>query len=233
MVSVVERLELTCAGSEVAQITEHLSAEEDLVVDVIETFDDTITPRLSFGNEDDLNSQLQTGTQEESQASWIAIGAAEREFVVQLEETRKAESSPSSKEALHNGSIVLPADRFKRHGVAVDIDEVEAIEADTAVKIAGTDQIELMNNVPPLGAKVRVWRSAGTIRSFGREAVSSKNPVDRPWVRNGGHSETPKFPLDRHSPALGVLMGLKLPSHLAHQRIDRMRCLGRLSMRSP
>jgi hypothetical protein len=57
MVSVVKGFELTRGGLEIAQITELLSAEEDFVVDVVETLDDAITPRLSFGNEDDFNSR--------------------------------------------------------------------------------------------------------------------------------------------------------------------------------
>jgi hypothetical protein len=169
---------------EIAQITELLSAEEDFVVDVVETLDDAITPRLSFGNEDDFNSQLQTGAEEEPHSSWIAIGAAEGEFIIQLEETRKSESRPSSKEALHNVLIALPADCFQCHSIATGIDEMQPIEADTTVKVAGTDQIELMNNVPLLGTKTGIGCATWTVGSLGREAVASKNPVDRPGIGN-------------------------------------------------
>ena len=180
MVGVVEGLELAGVSLEIVQITELMSAEEDLVVDVVEALDNAITPRLSFRNEDDFNSHLQTGAQEQSQASWIAIGAAEGEFVVQLEVARESQSTPSMQEALYNGLIVLRPNRFERNGVAVGIDEVKSIKPNTAVKIPGTDQIQLMNNIPLHGTKAGIGYSPRSIGLLGREAVSLKNPINRP-----------------------------------------------------
>ena len=64
MVRVVEGLKLAAVGLEVVQTTELMSAEKDLVVDIVKVFDDAITPRFSFGDEDDFDSHLQTGAQE-------------------------------------------------------------------------------------------------------------------------------------------------------------------------
>ena len=50
--------------SGIGQVMELLSTEEDLVVNVVEMFDNAVAPGLTFTDEDNFDSHAQTGLQE-------------------------------------------------------------------------------------------------------------------------------------------------------------------------
>ena len=83
-VGVINRIE----DRKIIEIAELMLAKEQLVVDVVESFDDTVAPGFCFRDEDGLHTQLETESQKQSKASRIAVGSTEGEFIVHLEVAR-------------------------------------------------------------------------------------------------------------------------------------------------
>jgi len=167
MIVVMEVLELGKVTSKMLQATEPLLTEEELIVDVVEPFDDTVTPGFSFGDKEHLHTQLQAGSDQQAETPRIAIRSSKRELVVQLEVVGQSQTTPGGKKCLYDGLITLGRDRFQRHGITEGIDEMQAIESCSAMQIPRADEVKLMNNIRSLGPEGRIGSSPWLVSGLG------------------------------------------------------------------
>jgi hypothetical protein len=144
MMFVVEAFEGPQFAAEVDQRTKVLSAKEAFVVGIVESFDNAVTPRFPFRDKDDFDAQVEAQPDHEPKASGIAIRSSERELVVDLEVSGKAQTVPLSQEGLAKGHVVLGDDCFQGNSITADIDDVEAVETNSAGEMARPDKVHLV-----------------------------------------------------------------------------------------
>jgi hypothetical protein len=130
--------------TEMVQIGEPLTMEKQLVVRVVEAFHHTVAPRFSFGDKHHLDAKVETQTDQQAEASWVTVGASERELVVQLQIARDPQALPLRQKCLTNGLCTLAGKGLQGDSVAAGIHEVEGIEARTPNEIAGSHQVHLV-----------------------------------------------------------------------------------------
>jgi hypothetical protein len=76
VIRVMMGLEIPGLGSEVPVTRKPLDSKETLVIGIIKAFDRSITPRVSKRNEDGLNPQRETESENNLQRPWVAIAPA-------------------------------------------------------------------------------------------------------------------------------------------------------------
>jgi hypothetical protein len=73
MVLVVKLLKDVYFVSERVQVWESLTSEKALVVGIVETLDDAVSPGFAFGDKDDFNPELETQADNQTEAPWVFI----------------------------------------------------------------------------------------------------------------------------------------------------------------
>ena len=147
VVPVVMELEIPGLRSEVTVTPKPLDSKETLVIGVIKAFDRPITPRFSNGDEDDLDPQRETKSENHPKGARIAVAPTESQFVVQLEKIGHPHGLPASDQALGNGLVVLAALGMKKDAMAVKVHDIERKETAIVLDITGADQIGLTDVV--------------------------------------------------------------------------------------
>ena len=140
-------LEIPGLGSEVTVTPKPLDSKETLVIGVIKAFDRSITPRFSNRNEDGLDPQSETKSENNAKGAREAIAPAETQFVVELEKIGHPHGLPASDQALGNGLVVLAALGMKKDAMAVKVHDIERKETAIVLDITGADQIGLTDVV--------------------------------------------------------------------------------------
>ena len=126
---------------------------------IVKSLDDAIAPGFSFGDEDDLDPCVKAKVYEEPKAPRIPVRAPEGEFVVNLEKAGNTKASPLSKKCLTNGLCLLGRENFQGNGVAVGIDKMAVVEADSTPKIAWSDKVQLVKYSWLGSGDLRIQRS--------------------------------------------------------------------------
>ena len=147
VVPVMMELEIPGLRSEVTVTPKPLDSKETLVIGVIKAFDRPITPRFSNGDEDDLDPQRETKSENHPKGARIAIAPAESQFVVELEKIGHPHGLTASDQALGNGLVVLAALGMKKDAMAVKVHDIERKETAIVLDITGADQIGLTDVV--------------------------------------------------------------------------------------
>jgi hypothetical protein len=167
MVPIVEELKVLGLRSEVAIATKPLPSEESPIVSIIEALHDSITPRFSCRNEDDLDPQQQTESQNDAKGTRVTIASSKTEFVVDLEKIWNTRSLPTAEQAQSYGLVVFPSLRVEKDSVAAAIDDIERIEAPIVFDVSGTHEIHLMDMIDSQRpCKIGIFDPFGDIRSF-------------------------------------------------------------------
>ena len=160
-------LEIPGLGSEVTVTPKPLGPEETPVIGVIKAFDRSITPRFSNRDEDGLDPQRETESENNPKGAGVAIAPTKTQLVVELEKVGHPHGLPASDQALGNGLIVLGSLGMKKDAMAVKIHDIERKETTIVLDITRTDQIGLMDMVVSQGdPEIRVRHSFGGIGCF-------------------------------------------------------------------
>ena len=167
MIPVVEELKVLGLRSEMSVTSEPLGSEESSIIGIIEAFHNSITPRLSHRDKDNFDSHQQTESEDEAKGSGITIASSKAKPVVDLEKVWDAHSLPAADQAQSHGLVVFVPLWMKKDPVAVEIDNVERVEAAIVFDISWTHQIRLMDMVDfQRFCEIRILDSFGEIRSF-------------------------------------------------------------------
>jgi len=97
----------------------------------------------------------------------MPVAAPEGQFVVELEEIGDPHGFPAANQASGNVSIVFVAQGLNKDPMAVEIDNVEGIEAPVVFGVPGAEEVGLMDVVasqrfPEIG----VFDPFGLVRSY-------------------------------------------------------------------
>lgn len=167
VIRVMMKLEIPGLGSEVTVTPKPLDSKETLVIGVIKAFDRSITPRFSNRDEDGLDSQRETESENNSKGPWVTVAPAERQLVVELEKVGHPHDLPASDQRLGDGLIVLGSLGIKKDAMTVKVHDIEGEETAVVLDITRTHQIGLMNMVAFQGIpEIGVRHSLGGIRCF-------------------------------------------------------------------
>lgn len=164
---VMIELKIPGLGSEVTVTPKPLDSKETLVVGVIKAFDRSITPRFSNRNEDGLDPQRETKSENNAKGARETIAPAETQFVVELEKVGHPHSLPASDQSLGDSLVVLGSLGMNKDGMTVKVHDIEREETAIVLDITGSHQIGLINVVASQGdPEIRVRHTFGGIRRF-------------------------------------------------------------------
>ena len=167
MVSIVEELKVLGLGSEMPIAAKPLGPEEPPVIGVIEALHNSITPRLSYWDEDHLDSQKQTHPQDNAKGTGVAIASAKTELVVDLEKVGHTHRLPTADQAQRHGLVVFSSLGVKKDSVTREIHDIERIETSIVFDVSWPEEVRLMDVVDPKGLfEIRVFHPFGGIGSF-------------------------------------------------------------------
>jgi hypothetical protein len=167
VIRVMMELEIPGLGSEVTVTPKPLDSKETPVIGVIKAFDRSITPRFSNRDEDGLDSQRETESENNSKRPRVTVAPAESQFVVELEKVGHSQSLPTSDQPLGDGLIVFGSLGMEKDAMTVKIHDIEGKEAAIVLDITGAHQIGLMDIVASQGVpEIGIRHSFGGIRCF-------------------------------------------------------------------
>jgi hypothetical protein len=163
----MEEFEVLGLGSEVTIATKPLPSEESLIVGIIETLHDSITPRFSYRDEDHFDPQKQTESEDDAKGTRVTIASPKAEFVVDLEKVGNSHGLPATDQAQSHGLIVFCSLGMKKDAVAVEVHDIERIETSISLDISGSKEVRLLDIVESQGlGEIGIFHSFGGIRSF-------------------------------------------------------------------
>jgi hypothetical protein len=164
---VMIELEISGLGSEVTVTPKPLDSKETLVIGVIKALDRSITPGFSNRNEDGLDPQRETESENNSKGPRVTVAPAESQLVVELEKVGHPHDLPASDQRLGDGLVVLGSLGIKKDAMTVKVHDIEGEETAVVLDITGTHQIGLMNIVAFQGVpEIGIRHSFGGIRCF-------------------------------------------------------------------
>lgn len=160
-------LEIPGLGLEMAVTPKPLDSKETLVIGVIKAFDRSITPRFPNRDEDGLDPQRETKSENNPKGAWVAIAPAEGQLVVELQNVGHPHGLPASDQSLGNSLVVLGSLGMEKDAMSVKIHDIEGKETAIVLDITGTEQIGLIDVVASRrDPEIRVRHSLGGIRCF-------------------------------------------------------------------
>jgi hypothetical protein len=167
VIPVMMELEIPGLGSEVTVAPKPLDSKETLVIGVIKAFDRSITPRFSNRDEDGLDPQRETESENNPKGAGVAIAPAESQLVVELHNVGHPHGLPASEQSLGNSLVVLGSLGMKKDPMAVKVHDIERKETTIVLDITGPHQIGLIDVVASRrDPEIRVRHSLGGIRCF-------------------------------------------------------------------
>jgi hypothetical protein len=147
MMPIMEEFKVFGLGSEMAIGTKPLPSKESPIIGIIEAFHDSITPRFSYGDEDNLDTQQQAEFQNNAKGARVTIASSKTEFVVDLEKVRNPHGLPAAEQTQGYGLIVFPSLGMNKDSMAAAIHDIEGIETPVVLDVSGAHEIRLMNMV--------------------------------------------------------------------------------------
>jgi hypothetical protein len=167
VVFVMEELKVLGLGSEAAIATNPLPCEESPIVGIIEALDGSITPWFSYGDEDHLDPQQKTESEDDAKVARVTIASSKTKFVVDLKKVWDAHRLPTANQAQSHSLVVFPSLRMKEDSVTVEVHKIERIETAMASDASWSKEVRLMDIVESLGlCEIGVFHSFGSISSF-------------------------------------------------------------------
>jgi hypothetical protein len=167
MMPIMEEFKVLGLGSEVTIGTKPLPSKESPIIGIIEAFHDSITPRFSYGDEDNLYTHHQAESQNDAKGTRVTIASTEAEFVVDLEKVWNTHGLPAAEQAQRYGLVVFPPLGIEKDSVAGAIYDIERMETSIVLDVPGTQEICLMDVIDAQRlSEIGVWDPFGGIRSF-------------------------------------------------------------------
>jgi hypothetical protein len=167
VIPVMMELEMSGLGSKVTVTPKPLDSKETLVIGAIKAFDRSITPRFSNRDEDGLDPQRETESENNPKGARVAIASTKTQFVVELEKVGHPYGLPASDQPVGDSLVVFGSLGMKKDAMTVKVHDIEGKETAIVLDIAGTHQIGLMNVVASQGdPEIGVRHSFGGIRRF-------------------------------------------------------------------
>ena len=210
------------------QRTEVLRAKEALVVGIVKSLDDAIAPRFTLRDKDDFGADMQTEPDQEAEASGVAIGAPEGELIIDLEISGDPQTLPLAQERLADGHIMLRGDCFQSNSITAGIDEMEAVEANSAREVARPHQVQLLCNPRFPRFDFRIARARELGQNGRAKLVQVDDAIDRPDAGKRVDTKLPELPLEGNCSSLGVLLPKQSLSHFTYEPFDVPRKLSGL-----
>ena len=163
----MEDLKVLGLGSEVTIAPKPLGSEESSVISIIKALHSSITPRFSYRDEDHLDPQQQTDSEDNAKGTRVTIAPSEAELVVDLKEVGHAHSLPTVDQAQSYGLVVFSSLGMKKDPVAVKIHDIERIETPIVLDVSWPKEVRLMDVVDPQRlSEIGVFHTLGGIRRF-------------------------------------------------------------------
>lgn len=119
MVLVMKELKVLGLGSELAITPKPLSSKEPAVVGIIEALHSPITPRLPYGDENDLDSQRKAEPEDNAEGTRVAVASTKTELVVDLKEVWDSHGSPTTHQPHGHGLVVFSSLRVDKDPMTV------------------------------------------------------------------------------------------------------------------
>ena len=167
MIPVMEELKMLGLGSEMPIAAKPLGPEKPPVIGVIKALHNSITPRLSYRDEDHLNPQKQTDSEDNAKGTGVTIASTKTELVVDLEKVGHTHRLPTADQAQSHGLVVFSSLGVKKDSVTLEIHDIERIETPIVFDVSRPEEVRLMNVVDPQGlCEIRVFHPFGGIGSF-------------------------------------------------------------------
>jgi hypothetical protein len=167
MVLVVKELKVLGLGSKLAITPKPLPSKKLPVVGVIKALHNAIAPGFSDRDEDHLDAQRKTKSEDDAKGARVAIASTETEFVVDLEEVRDSHSLPTADQSQSHSLVVFSPLRVDKDAMTVEIHDMKRIEAAIVFDVSGAQEVRLMDIVQAQrGGEVGVFHSLWGIRSF-------------------------------------------------------------------
>ncbi len=140
---------------------------------------------------------------------------------------------PGGHEGLHDIDIALARHRRQGDGIAISIDDMDAVEPTPAVQVARTHEVQLVDVVGPLDGHGGIRFAPGLIQGPDQQPVATEDPVDGPDRGGRHHTQLVQLPLNGKRPPLGVLGSNQPAPDLADQALHRCGGLRGPAVRGP
>lgn len=119
MVLVMKEFKVLGLGSELAITPKPLSSKEPAVVGIIKALHSPITPRLPYGDENNLDSQRKAEPENNAEGTRVAVASTKAELVVDLKEVWDSHGSPTTHQSQGYGLVVFSSLRVDKDAVTV------------------------------------------------------------------------------------------------------------------
>ena len=167
MMPVMEELKILGLGSEMPIAAKPLGSEESSVIGIIEAFHNSITPGFSYRDEDYLDPQQKTDSEDNAKGTGITIASAKTELIVDLKKVGHTHRLPTADQAQSHGLVVFSSLGVKKDSVTREIHDIERIETSIVFDVSWPEEVRLMDVVDPQGlSEIRVFHPFGGIGSF-------------------------------------------------------------------
>jgi hypothetical protein len=167
MIPVMEELKMLGLGSEMPIAAKPLGPEKPPVIGVVKALHNSITPRLSYGDEDHLDPQQKANSEDDAEGAGVTIASAKTELVVDLKKVGHTHGLPTADQAQSRGLVVFSSLGMKKDPVTREIHDIERIETSIVFDVSWPEEVCLMDVVDPEGlCEIRVFHPFGGIGSF-------------------------------------------------------------------
>jgi len=119
MVLVMKELKVLGLGSELAITPKPLSSKEPAVIGIIKALHSPITPRLPYGDENNLDSQRKAEPEDDAEGTRVAVASTKTELVVDLKEVWDSHGSPTTNQSHGYGLVVFSSLRVDKDAMTV------------------------------------------------------------------------------------------------------------------
>jgi hypothetical protein len=149
MVSIVEEFKVLGLGSQVTIASKPLGPKELSIIGVIKALHSPITPRFSDGDKDHFHPQNLAELGYYTEGAGVTVAPPKTQGVVHLEKVGDTHALPAANQATSHRIVVFSPSRVQEDSVAVQIHDIEGIEASVVLDVSGADEIGLMDIVEP------------------------------------------------------------------------------------
>jgi hypothetical protein len=186
--------------------TEVLRAKEALVVGVVKSLDDTVAPRLALGDKDNLDPEMKTEPDQETEAPGKAIRSSEGEFIIDLQIAGDPQTPPFVQQGSADSVIMLLGDGAQGNSIAARVDKMDTVEKSPVQEVARPHQVQLLEHPRSFWGDFRVGRAREPAKDRRNELVAMNDAVNRPGTGKGMDTKSADLPLNGDSSALSIFL---------------------------
>ena len=134
-------------GRQMLHIPKTLTAEEELVIDVVEPLHNPLRHGSASGMKNHFHPKIQAEANKQAQAAGIAVRSAKRQFVIDLQTAGNTQPLPGAPHGLNNMRVSLACRCRQGHRITTGVDDMDAVQPTASLQVSRAHQIELMHGV--------------------------------------------------------------------------------------